>query len=156
MIIFVVAQLFINFKHGMVITPFFHYGMYSHQIKMENSYEVFEIKVNNKPLKGSDFTPHQWDKILLPLVYCSHLPQSNGLYENEVKRLLAKLHISTKEKDFLQQCSLESFEKWYNKYLETILGEPVYSSEIQLRVYQYNDARLLPTDSVTNLAQLCH
>ena len=156
MILFVLLQLFINVKRGIVATPFLHYGMYSHSIKIERRYEVLEVKVNDKLLKGSDFTPQQWDRILLPLNFYIHLHVSNSLYENEVERLLGKFHISTQDQDFLQQCDFDSFEKWYNKYLKNVRNQPIHSCLVQLRVYQYKDARLMPADSVTNLARLCH
>ena len=156
MILFVLLQLFINVKRGIVATPFLHYGMYSHSIKIERRYEVLEVKVNDKLLKGSDFTPQQWDRILLPLNFYIHLHVSNSLYENEVERLLGKFHISTQDQDFLQQCDFDSFEKRYNKYLKNVRNQPIHSCLVQLRVYQYKDARLMPADSVTNLARLCH
>ena len=156
MILFIAGQLFVNFKRGMVVSPFFHYGMYSHRINVEKGYPVVEVTVNGKQLRGQDFTAQQWDKILLPIQYHSNIGRSNRLYENEVKRLLGRLHISANEKDFLQKCNEESFENWYTVYLASFVGQPVQQLQINERMFAFNGQTLIPTDSIQSLAQLCH
>ena len=111
-ILFVAMQLLIGYKHGMVVSPFYNYGMYSHAIKIEKFYNIFEVTVNGKLLRGQDFTPQQWDKIMLPLQYYSNISQSNHLYNFEVKRLLNKFHIASKEEDFLQLHESHLSPKW--------------------------------------------
>ena len=154
MILFVAMQVFVGYKHGLVVSPFFNYGMYSHEINIEKNYPVFEVKANGRLLRGQDFSPQQWDKIMLPVNYYANIHRSNDLYENEVKRLLGRLHISTEERKFLQQCDAVDFEKWYAKYLETVTGHLTNNLEISCRYYLY-DGRLQPTDSVIKLAELC-
>ncbi len=156
MIIFIAGQLFVNYKHGMVVSPFFHYGMYSHGINVEKSYPVIEVSVNDKRLRGQDFTAQQWDKIMLPIQYHSNIGRSNELYEREIKRLLSKLHISSNENYFFQQCNEEAFEKWYKVYLASIVGQPVLQLQINQRIYAFSGQALTPTDSTKSLAQLCH
>ena len=134
--------------------------MYSHVIKVEKSYPVIEVTINGKLLRGQDYTPQQWDKIMLPIQYYSNIQQSNGLYNNEVKRLLQKLSIATNEANFLQQCDEESFVKWYKNYLSFITKEPVPIAIgnqliINERQYSFNGQVLTPTDSLKSLAQLC-
>lgn len=160
MILFMAGQLFVNYKHGMVVSPFFHYGMYSHEIKIEKSYPVVEVTINGKLLRGQDYTPQQWDKIMLPIQYYSNIQHSNELYHNEVKRLLQKLSITTNEANFLQQCDEASFVKWYKNYLSFITKEPVpiaigMQLEINERQYIFNGHILTQTDSLKSLAQLC-
>ena len=48
MIIFIISQLYVGYKHGMVVSPFYNYGMYSEVFKIKDSYEIWEVEVNNK------------------------------------------------------------------------------------------------------------
>jgi hypothetical protein len=156
MILFLAAQLFVNYKRGLVITPFFHYGMYSHTINVEKEYPVVEIEVNGKMLHGADFAPHVWDKILLPIVYYNNLPQSNKLYNTDIKRLMGTMHLSVREENFIQPCNISSFEKWYKSYLETIIRKPIPTCNIQIRNYRFNNSTLQQTDSIKRLPDLCN
>lgn len=155
-ILFFAGQLFINYKHGMVFSPFFHYGMYSHKILIEKNYPIIEVFANGKLLEGHDFSPQQWDKIMLPIQYLKNIKRSNSLYENEVKRLMQKVHLTTTEQNFIQQCDVPSFEKWYRNYLADIIGQSVSQLEIIERIYHYNGFELNKTDSIKNLSLLCN
>ncbi len=92
MIIFIAGQLFINYKHGLVASPFYHYGMYSEVMKVQAEYNVFEVTVNGRTLKGENFSAVQWDKIILPLVYFKNVSRSNDLYYTTIKRLMNKMN----------------------------------------------------------------
>ncbi len=156
MLFFAIAQLFVNYKRGLVATPFFHYGMYSHKINIEKKYEVIEVEVDGKILSGKDFAPHKWDKIILPVVYFMNIKQSNQVYYNEIKRLTAIVHLTTHEEYFIQQCNINSFEIWYKKYLEKIVGHSIVNCTIQLHNYNFSNSTLQPTDSIKSLKTLCN
>jgi hypothetical protein len=155
-IIVITTQLFINFKRGMVVTPLYHYGMYSEAITPKQAYQVFEIFVNGKQLQGKDFTPWQWDKIVLPLTYYSGIPKSNQMYEEDIKRLLIRLHLEPRQKRFLSTCDYAGFEHWYQLYLTSVLGEKVRNIEVKYRRYSFNTGVLQPTQNVQQLPDLCH
>jgi hypothetical protein len=59
------------------------------------------------------------------------------------------------DQQFLLKCDYNEFEQWYKKYLSSIINQPIASLQINYRTYTYNNAKLVPTDSVTTLAQLC-
>ena len=40
MLFFIVMQLFVFYKHGMVFSPWYNYGMYSEVIKPQKEYAV--------------------------------------------------------------------------------------------------------------------
>ncbi len=155
MVIFIIGQLFVNYKRGMVISPFFSYGMYSEAINTRNSYDVFEVEQNGKRLRGQDFTPEQWDKIMLPLQYFAGVNKSNLLYKTDIKRLLTKIHISTNDKNFLSACNYQQFENWYQNYLQKITGEKTNSLTVNYRTYLYQSNTLQATRSFLPLSQLC-
>ena len=156
MILFIIGQLFINYKHGMVVSPFLHYGMYSDVIKIEKEYGVFEVVINGKKLQGKDFSPQQWDKILLPLYYFKNINTGNQMYQSDIKRLLLVVHLSASEKHFLQDCNLLQFQKWYKEYLPAVIDVPINSIEINYRKYNYTEGKLVPVNSVATLSQLCY
>ena len=156
MVLFIIAQLFINYKRGIVVTPFYHYGMYSEEMNVENEYPVFEIMVNGQRLQAENYTPQQWDKIVVPLTYYSTINKSNTLYHTDIKRLMAKIHFSSIENNFLQQCDINSFITWYRLYLQNMLKVRVLGLDVKTHIYKYNSGHLIPTDSVITLAQVCN
>lgn len=153
---FIAAQLYINSKHGVVVSPFFHYGMYSMVIKVNRTYNVFEVRQNGIMLKGEDFTPQEWDKILLPLQYFTAIQTSNKLYKNDIARLFKKIGLSTTEQNFVIHCNYQQFISWYSSYLGGITGTTTASIAVGQRLYIYNGKRLEPTNKVIPLSQLCH
>jgi hypothetical protein len=156
MIAFVVGQLFINYKHGVVASPLFHYGMYSEVMKTHNSYGVFEVVANGKVLAGKDFTPQQWDKILVPLRYYAQLNNvSNKLFYTDIKRLMNAAHLAPNEQQYAQECDAGKFMAWYKPYLSKIVNRPVENLNVRYRLYAYKEKRLAPTDSLLTLSQLC-
>ena len=154
-VFFIAAQLFINYKRGMVVSPFYHYGMYSEVIKPKADYAVFEVWANGKQLQGRDFTPWQWEKIILPLVYYSSTPKSNQLYHDEVKRLMNKFGFNPNEQRFLSACNYRRFEAWYKDYLGPIINQPVNSLDLKYRTYQFTAGILQPTKNIQLLPDLC-
>lgn len=154
-ILFASTQLFINFKRGLVATPFYHFGMYSHPLYVEKEYKVWEIIANNKVIRMSNYTPQQCDRILSPLEYLSNIKKSNNLYETDIKRLLDKFKISTNDKDFIQQCNYSDFEQWYKGYLSKIEGRPITTLSVTKRSYILKDSHLQPTENSASLSSLC-
>jgi hypothetical protein len=154
-IAFICIQLFVIIIWGLVISPFYNYGMFSEVMHVNKSYRIFEVEVNGRRLRGQDFSAQQWDKVILPLEYYASINKSNTLYKTDIKRLLEKIHIETSDKNFLQQCNYQQFENWYKKYVATITFTPVHTINITYRLYKFSDT-LKPTDSVQHLAHLCH
>ena len=67
-IIFIAGQLFINYKRGLVFSPFYHYGMYSSIIKPATQYNIPEVFVDGERLAAKDFSPQEWDNIMQPVI----------------------------------------------------------------------------------------
>ena len=155
MLVFLVGQLFINYKHGVVFSPFYHYGMYSEVIEVKDHYQVWEIEVNGKKLKAKDYSIQQWDMLVLPLQYYEGIQKNNSLYTTDIKRLLGQLHISAPEKYFINNCNYTQFEKWYAARVTNITHLNVQNLRIQYRTYQYKNHRLVATNESLLLAQLC-
>ncbi len=157
MTLFVLGQLFINYKHGVVASPFLHYAMYSDVIKVNTNYPVFEVTVNGKLLQGKGYRPQQWDKILLPLYYFKNINAlSNKMYHSDIKRLMTAAHLSPNDARFIQQCHAEQFTEWYISYLQTIINQQVNILDIRYHTYHFNGQLLTPTDTSFLFSQLCN
>lgn len=155
-IFFITGQLFINYKHGLVISPFYHYGMFSDVFTPINTYEIIKVEQNGKILRGQDFSAQEWDKIILPVVYFANINSSNSLFNTDIKRLVAQLHLSAAEKNFLLKCNYQEFENWYKNYLRQVTNQQTTSLHIYFHQYRYALNTLVATDSVTLLSQKCN
>lgn len=156
MILFSAGQLFINYKRGVVCTPFFHFGMYSSVMPVNNSYVVWEIDVNHKKLNPANFSIQQWDKIILPIQYYADIPNSNMVFKTDANRILNKLGINPRMERFISTCNYYAFEAWYKTYLEEIINLKIGTLKIHRRTYRLNNLVLQPTSIDTTLAQLCN
>lgn len=152
---FIICQLFINFKRGMVISPFYHFGMYSQVMNPDVKYTVFEVVVNGARLQGKDFTPWQWDKINQPLSYFAGIPANNLFFKSEVQRITSKAGISMDSSHFTMACNYPQFIDWYKNYLERLLPGPVNSLEVYYRDYTFQQAKLQPAQTQHSLSEVC-
>ena len=137
-VLFIIVQLFLNFKQGMVATPFMHFGMYSGPFKVQPEISVTEIIVNGEKLSAEDFSATQWDKIILPIeLYCSQHKRGKTFYHEDIKRLLARFHIPSNEKSFYLELSNADFLSAYQKVLSSIIGRDINKIEILRSKYRY-------------------
>lgn len=143
---FVAMQLFINVKRGLVVSPFYHYGMYSEVMRADTVYEVASIYVNGQPLRSDAFTAQQWDKIVLPVtLYKSQQDWNSYLYNQQIKRLL---HIGDSTL-YTNHFTKADFAIWYRHYLETFaVKEPVQQLKIDFTRYHFKKGQYpQPVDS---------
>jgi len=133
-VMFIVSQLFINYKRGVVFSPFYHYGMYSSIMRPQPTYDVTEIEVNGKILQTKDFSPQQWDKIMLPVsMNDSQQRWNSSLYNTLIQRLAHAKDSSA----YVNNYSAAQFQQWYSSYLETILGIKINSVNISHKTVQF-------------------
>jgi len=131
-VVFIICQLFINLKKGVVFSPFYHYGMYSEVMQPQQSYPVFGVMVDGEALKTKDFTPQQWDKIIQPIVYYSKHKSWNAEMFSQVKSLTG---ISS-YRYYNNQLTKNDFTFWYQQYLSGVLGKEIRQLNIQYKTYQ--------------------
>lgn len=131
-LLFILGQLFINFKRGMVFSPFYHYGMYSEVMKPKDNYPVFEVYADEELLKAKDFNPQQWDKIIQPVLYYSKHRQWNLDMYNELHRITG---ISDSAK-YVSNVQKKDFFDWYRKYLSHMTGKEIRSLIVQQKPYK--------------------
>ncbi len=137
-ILFVAGQLFINYKRGLVFSPFFHYGMFSEVIRVKNQYTVSEVSVNGKLLAAKDYSPAVWDDIMQPVELFYHQQMSSNQWQVDIHRLLP----FADSLKFVNSLSESDFKKWYRLHLQPVLKQPVDSVQIAFTDYYFNGKSL--------------
>src|SRR5688572_14276632 len=64
---FSIIQLFINFKRGLTVTPFLHYGMYSGKFNVPDSIDIWQFEVNNRQINLAIYNARIVDHIVEPV-----------------------------------------------------------------------------------------
>lgn len=160
MLFFMAAQLAINFKKGMVFSPFFHYGMYSGKATPMPEYRVNLVLVNGDTLSGSNFTPPQWDKIhyTLQQVLCSGC--DSIFFSTQVNRLHQKAGLwSPNPRHFINEGPIENRIGLYKKWLAVQTGKPGAKVEISQGKYRFTGGRFIfreVYDTVFAASHLCN
>jgi hypothetical protein len=131
-VVFILCQLFINLKKGMVFSPFYHYGMYSEVMKPQASYPIFGVVVDGEELKTKEFTPQQWDKIIQPLVYYSKHQSWNAEMFDHARRITGVSSYSY----YNNRLTKNDFLAWYRLYLSELLDKDVMQVNIKHKTYQ--------------------
>ncbi len=98
--------------------------MYSEVMKPAAKYAVTKIDVNGKPLQSKDFTPQQWDKIILPLQFNNDQQQWNSYVYKNVARVFLRANDSSV---YVNNYGTVQFQKWYHSYLESLLHTKINS-----------------------------
>lgn len=138
--LFITGQLFINYKRGVVFSPFYHYGMYSSVINPEKQYRVTEVHINGKRLAAKDFSPQQWDNILLPLEkFYAQKEWNNMLWQTDILRLMP----FADEAKFTNTITEEQFNTWYQLRLESITRKKIDSFHVRFTDYAFDGSSLI-------------
>ncbi len=146
MLLFMVVQLFCFYKGGMVFSPWYNYGMYSSVIKIEPVYKVNTVS----QLRGSSYSPQQWDKIHYTLQKLQSLNKNDSLYENEVKRIFSKFHLLLSSKDkFISP--INQNDSWYMNYVFSTISSWKMVWKVASSNYYWNGEILDATQ--TNLTK---
>jgi hypothetical protein len=111
-LLFVIMQLLVTYKRGMVISPWYQYGMYSEKIYPKQVYTV------NNRLSGPEWifllSPQSDDQINVPLDNYRHVSQNDSLYQKEISRLFPAFHLPVPKATCYQSpLSKEKFIAWY-------------------------------------------
>lgn len=102
-----------------MFSPFFNYDMYSYTTLPHRQYEVIQIRVDGKLLQPKDFSPHEWDNLVQPIVFFDKQKEWNNLiFHTEVKRFLG-----AKDADlYINTVTEKTFTGWYQQHVLRIAG----------------------------------
>ncbi len=128
-VFFIVAQLVINYKKGFVVTPMYHYGMFSSPAKQPDSLQIFQVEVNGKLLQPLDFTPQQWDNVILPLNYFYNTT-SDTSWKKVCRGVFRITNTNALAANYSIQLTTSKFYNWYQTQLQQILPSKIASIRI--------------------------
>lgn len=134
-VLFITGQLSNNIRQDIAISPVYSYGMYSMPVTPSNSYTVPEIFINGKQLQAKDFSPQQWDNIILPVTKFNAQQNWNlNQWQQDISRLLP----FSDSLKFVNNITEAQFRKWYSKRLLSISDQPADSVCIAFASYYFN------------------
>lgn len=148
MLFFIIMQLFVFYKHGMVFSPWYNYGMYSEVIKPQKEYAVYKVYADGKLLKGKDFSPQQWDDIHFALSQADAAACNEHFYESQIKRLFTKFHLPVAGKEHYINTLFDDAE--IRALFEPHLAKKLHIKKVTIvpMLYQWNGSTLIETDSI--------
>ena len=133
-VLFATGQLFIDYKNGVEVSPFYHYSMFSFPYHHIPVYNCVEVSVNGKQLQTKDFTPNGWDNVVMPVIQYKYQNQRNSeMYNQTIKRMLS-VNDSTLYVNHLTQ---NEFDGWYHHRISSLLNLPDSTSDIQYSIVSY-------------------
>ncbi len=131
-ILFALLQIVINYKGGMVFSPFYHYGMYSAKATILPTYTVPVIYSKGKIVQGKNFTTQQWDKIFVGFNAFTQNKIDEQFTLTETKRLGEKFKIPLKSDAF------ENHVKSLNLLAFKNTIRSIFLDTIQYEIFSWN------------------
>jgi hypothetical protein len=129
----IAIQLFINVKRGIVVTPFYHYGMYATKMELTDTVIAFELKNNGKVLSPFQFSAQQWDALMLPLFFYKQADNTNRLqWQQNIQRILQKVSIYPNSALYTGKPSAQEFSKAYTNLAYRITGSSISVEQLSL------------------------
>ncbi|MDI9364805.1 MAG: hypothetical protein QM541_07630 [Flavobacterium sp.] len=129
LIFFIVAQLVINYRKSFVVTPWYHYGMFSTPALQPDSLQVFQVEVNGKILQPLDFTPQQWDNVILPLNYFYNTT-TDTLWKKICRSVFRISNPNPLAPNYSIQLTTSEFYSWYQTQLQQMLPNKIASIHV--------------------------
>lgn len=133
-LLFAAGQLFINYKRGVEFSPFYHYGMFSLPFQIKNVYEVTEVSVNGKQLQTKNYSPNDWDNIVMPVTQYQQQKSWNSLIYNTTIRRLLPVQDSAL---YINQVTTNNFNRWYQKHIISLLKLSDTNAVVQYQLVFY-------------------
>jgi hypothetical protein len=159
MLLFATIQLAVNYKKGMVFTPFFHYGMYSAPAEIKKEYTINIVTIGGDTLRGKDFTPPQWDKIQYTLNQIIASNCDSDFYTHQVSRLFKKAGLPAPNTVlFINKRTSEAQISLYKKWLAKQLNRNSESVEVAQGTYRYQTGTFIfihPNETLSGTNHLC-
>jgi len=160
MLFFAIGQWVINFKGGMVFSPFFHYGMYSAPAEIRRDYFINVVIKDGDTLRGKDFKPPQWDKIQYTLHQAIASGCDTNFYNNQVSRLFNKAGLPAPDaRLFINKGTKEDRIALYKTWLSKQIKHNGAQIDVAQGIYRYQTGAFIflqPTDTLQGSNLLCH
>ena len=142
---FFILQIALDLAHSATVFPFVHYGMFSERFTRPDSVEVFEVRVDGRLLRPTDFTIYQWDMVQTPLGAFEKQTATRD-YAFDKEKLAAgmrKTGLSSLYNELKPNLdNTGSFISWYKRYLSGLVGHPIATVQANKAWYRWSAGRL--------------
>ena len=118
-ILFILCQIFFTYKH-IENTPFFHYGIYSAIHHPKNNYTVYNILIDNKPIRSLDFIDGQREMVYNTIASYDGLKQFdfNDSLDKVISKRLSGHHAEYARTKLLNNAQMDTpYQKWLFQYI---------------------------------------
>ncbi len=143
---FMVSQVLCDLAGSVTFFPIVHYGMYSQPMVGSDQYQSYELVVNGKVLKGSDYRIHVWENILAPVYDVDRISNTTDFQDekNTIERVfyflgMEGLGVTLRNRMGNVPYDAHLFGQHYKKYLSDVLGVPISNLKVFRVVSNYSD-----------------
>lgn len=151
MLFFIAMQVLVSWKHGIVFTPWYNFGMYSSVILPKAEYNVLVAISGKDTLKGHDFSPPHWDRIMYTPVRMGDWQCRQHFFDAEVARLMNKAKLGKPNpSNFISRPGEYDLQQWYGQWVQQYFGleQPVRLEQWRC---SWDGRQLLPLSKNSNL-----
>jgi|GEM_PF-3661941 len=143
MLFFILMQLFVFYKGGMVFSPWYNYGMFSEKIKPQKRYDWYNV-IAPSPTRRI-LSPQKDDKIFVTLDKFVKLPMNDSLYNHDVGRLFEQAMLSKPSAHhYIYHLDVAAIKTLFAKYSNKAWPNNIDS------VDHYTYLRIAPTSVIWN------
>ena len=112
---FALFQLICFYKHGMVFSPWYNYGMYSGKTSIQPNYEVYAL-----PGKYSAdvrwLMPQRDDRVYNAMIWYHYQEKNNRFVRNNVLAIAGKFGWQPDTLKFISRLDETAFRSWFYNY----------------------------------------
>ena len=143
---FVTAFMVINYKWGIVATPFLQYGMYSKPVHIKDTLELYVLKVNNTDINWGGLSFSDKDKLQLFLKRYA----IQQLVNEEVYTTMGR-YLPVTAGNYHNKLSDTIFTSWYKQLVAQIIKAPVVSLAVYRQRLQWEPSGFKNIDSTAKI-----
>lgn len=153
-ILFLAAYFYLNYKWGISATPVQQYGMFSGPFSLQDTLQVYQVKVNGQWINNARVSTIERDLIQsFPEYYRSENMVNREVYNNLESYLFmgGLLSPTGHRHKFFNQVNDTLFTNWYRARISGIIQEKVNSLQVYRQLFTWKNSRLNPIDTPTKL-----
>ena len=154
-IIALLLFIIINFKWGVVATPFLQFGMYSSVFHVSDTQTVYQLEVNGSRIKNSNLSLTSRDLLQIFPEYFERQKMINEAAYTTMKRYInytGFLHYMDTEK-YLNNINDSIFTNLYKIKVEKITGSNVHALKLYKQQFVWNKNKLEPFGTATKIIE---
>ena len=141
MVCFIIGQILITYKRGMLFSPFINLWMYNSEYKKDTQ-KVILFFSGKDTLQSIDYSSTQWDKIILSYEAISNLDKQTQFYYTQILPISSKLGIPLNKTVFLNSKIDSAYLRFkWKQYVCEITGKQIDS--VQFSTYDWQDNKMI-------------